>query len=253
MFLNSQDGQDASTDGSLALAVVAGKNGGPENARVAFVQWVLPLRTCRVADLDELNRVKMIVPVGPKQHPIDVVETILPRTGIFLSKVKRRERPTMPDIQIKLARIYEAFQMPKNTDHVEQEYQLPCTFCKLKELEEDNTVVVTHQCSVCLCTAHDACTRKTMSSPAFQLAVQSGIFDFAVALPSSSSASTASGAGPSAQQVLQRRFLDMQRHRAPGAGIWQEQIRSLSLRLTGTCPTKLAVTSCSHSLHFTTT
>ena len=67
--------------------------------QVVLVQWVIGGKTGRIADLDSEGRVKTIVPMGSKRIPIEFgdCEIIHPNTGIIMERVRKAERPKLPD------------------------------------------------------------------------------------------------------------------------------------------------------------
>lgn len=69
------------------------------NLQVVLVQWVLGGKTGRIADLDDQQKVIAIVASGKKRIPIDFHEShiIHPVTGVFMEKVRKRERPSLPE------------------------------------------------------------------------------------------------------------------------------------------------------------
>ena len=68
------------------------------NLQPVLVQWVLGGRSGRIADIDADSRVIAIVPAGAKRVPLDFSgsEIIHPATGVFMERVKKRERPRLP-------------------------------------------------------------------------------------------------------------------------------------------------------------
>ena len=157
---------------SLALVVVDGP-------RVVLFQWVVQLTNGRVADIDEHNKVIMIVPVGSKRHPIKPLQVVLPSTGVVLERVKKKERPQVPP---KLSRLIRSLEC--SLQHVEVETvdsradvsdHLPCFICK-EVLDESSLFPFT--CPMCLCTGHDACVEKWVLKPLLEhisLAQKSGV------------------------------------------------------------------------------
>ena len=69
------------------------------NLQVVLVQWVLGGKTGRIADLDDQQKVIAIVASGKKRVPIDFRESLIihPVTGVFMEKVRKRERPSLPE------------------------------------------------------------------------------------------------------------------------------------------------------------
>ena len=68
------------------------------NLKPVLVQWVNSGRSGRIADVDADSRVIAIVPAGAKRVPLDFSgsEIIHPATGVFMERVKKRERPRLP-------------------------------------------------------------------------------------------------------------------------------------------------------------
>ena len=139
--------QPNKSDGSLGLVTVKGSDG----PRVCLFQWVLPLKSGRIADLDENSCVKMIVPVGAKKNPISPQETILTSTGVSLEKVKKKERPSIPGSLLRLIKIWEAALALQSEENESSVFGDGCSYCEqVGELR-------LHMCCCCLQTYHEEC------------------------------------------------------------------------------------------------
>ena len=144
-------------DRSLALVVVTGP-------RVGLMQWVLEGKTGRIAEIDEEFRVKAIVPVGGKKSPIKPESIIIANTGVFMEKVRKKERPYVPPEVQRLMRIWEHGMM----NHQDQEEALQeqeegffemCAYCKSPR-DPDGSSSRAQPCSFCMLDAHDSCVKK---------------------------------------------------------------------------------------------
>lgn len=159
--LNLLAGDQTTSDGTLGL-VTLNSSDGPQ---VVLFQWVIAGKTGRVADLDESSRVKMIVPVGHKRHPIQPQSIILLNTGIHLEKVKRKERPTVPKPLLRLVKMWEAASESAEGMNESGEVGIgggggPCSYCKQ---EEGATKL--HVCSWCLQSSHQQCVQESIIEP----------------------------------------------------------------------------------------
>ena len=87
---------------SLVAIKPPSRSGGDQNQphRVCMFAW-WDRTSGRIADLDASNRVKSIVPVGPKQFPTtldaDSGYVIWPRTGVSNMRVKSKDRPQLSE------------------------------------------------------------------------------------------------------------------------------------------------------------
>ncbi len=110
MFCNAQKdkpGQDDRAGLSLVLH--------PNTGDLALMQWTIAGKQGRVADLDENNYVKCIVPVGPKKTPlkIDPEQILIPATGVKVLREKRRPKQfdnndlnRLPDTLVRFMRMW---------------------------------------------------------------------------------------------------------------------------------------------------
>lgn len=133
------------------------------------------MKTGRVADLDADCCVKMIVPVGNKRHAKPCHSIILPSTGVFLARVRRKERPRVPPDVMRLSRMWEcALQGPMDFQEVDVDasdraeapstLQDQCICCGLGEGSRGSRVFT---CSFCLLSAHTECLSDVVAPHAF--------------------------------------------------------------------------------------
>lgn len=155
-----QKRRDLKPDGSLALVVVAGP-------RVGLMQWVLEGKTGRIADIDEDFRVKTIVPVGKKKDPIKPDSFIITNTGVFMERVRKKERPYVPPELQRLMKIWEHGMMnQQDQDEALQEqdegFFAMCAYCKSPRDPDvpDGLSSRAQPCSFCMLDVHDTCAKK---------------------------------------------------------------------------------------------
>ncbi len=78
------------------------------NKRIVLIQWTIGGKRGRIADLDSDSCVKTIVPTGAKKNPLDLSSSYIihPAVGVSMERVKRRERPKLPSIIIRLTSMW---------------------------------------------------------------------------------------------------------------------------------------------------
>ena len=142
-------------DGSLGLVTVQGTDG----SRVALMQWVLQGKLGRVADIDESFRVKAIVPVGAKKNPVEPHLTILQRTGVFMEKVRKRERPAVSNELLRLMKVFEVgMEVEAEISHAGSAAAAgQCEQCAYCEIDSQEGKDKPKLCSFCLLCVHDRC------------------------------------------------------------------------------------------------
>jgi hypothetical protein len=140
---------------SLLSASLQGQDEG-EGPQVCYVQWAVPGVSGRIADLDEHDRVKCIVPVGGKRMPKDFSNAEVIHPGIDVSAERTRgrngqDRPQVPEDIVLLSQMWKtALRSPGDLQSV---FLGPCSLCK----EEEQPEVACFLCAVCQMHWHDAC------------------------------------------------------------------------------------------------
>ena len=89
MFCNAQKDKPGQDDrAGLSLVI------HPTTGDLAMMQWTITGKQGRIADVDENNYVKCIVPVGPKKVPLKIEpeQILIPATGVKVLREKRRPK-----------------------------------------------------------------------------------------------------------------------------------------------------------------
>lgn len=152
-----QKRRDLKPDRSLALVVVAGPC-------VGLMQWIIEGKTGRIADIDEDFKVKTIVPVGKKKDPITPDSIIIANTGVFMEKVRKKERPYVPPELQRLMKIWEHGMMNQQAEEEALQEQdegffTMCAYCKSPH-DPDGLSSRAQLCSFCMLDVHDTCAKK---------------------------------------------------------------------------------------------
>ena len=165
-----------------------GDDGSPTGSfDFVLLQWTIPGKRGRIADVDEHNFIKCIVPVGAKKEPLKFDELgakiIIPRTGAFVIREKRNAQlrsqanlNRLPDDLVRLQNILRASQSKKQDSDVET---LDVCFCcghgELGDLAHHSAIEISgvmddahHSsrctvCPFCLLCSHDECCQNLVS------------------------------------------------------------------------------------------
>ena len=102
----------APESGELSLVTFVPKGSDADAIpRVHVLHWYIVGDSGRVADLDERNAVKAIVPVGNKRYPLSFkdmsMSMLLPRTGTSMVKEKGKSRPLLSPKTLRLMRLWD--------------------------------------------------------------------------------------------------------------------------------------------------
>ena len=151
------------------------------------MQWTIPGTRGRIADVDEHNFIKCIVPVGAKKEPLKLDELgakiIIPQTGAYVVREKRNAKlrsqanlNRLPDDLVRLQNILRAGQSKMQDSDVET---LDVCFCcghgELGDLAHHSAIEVSgvvddvhpwSRCTVCpfcLLCSHDECCKNLVS------------------------------------------------------------------------------------------
>lgn len=167
---------------SLVAIPSTGDDGSPTGlSDFVLIQWTIAAKRGRIADVDEHNFIKCIVPVGSKREPLKLDELgakiIIPQTGTYVIREKRvtnlRSQANLnrlPDDLVRLQNILRAGQSSAQDSHVES--LDVCFCCGRRELchISQNSALETPQvvlddvrpstctvCPFCLLCSHDEC------------------------------------------------------------------------------------------------
>ena len=160
----------SSFDGSVSLVLL--KDCEHSEARVVLIQWTDAGVAGRVADMDEENCLKTIVPAGIKRHPIDITLprfsgslVIMKGTGVFMQRFKKGTRPSVPQRVLRLRDMVElASSRVQGDDHDDGDHASldTCRYCasnlRLWDTEAGRHIA---PCACCIChvVAHPCCSR----------------------------------------------------------------------------------------------
>lgn len=137
--------------------------------RTHLLHWYIVGDSGRVADLDDRNAVKAIVPVGSKRFPLSFndmsMSMILPRTGVSLVKEKRKDRPVLPPAVLRIMKLWDmslSFRHGVTAGHIAP--RDACDFCQNNAhiTSSNNSNDSQGDCKVCPCclmTGHASCFR----------------------------------------------------------------------------------------------
>ena len=148
-------------DGELSLVAFARPGGDASDDQVVQVHllhWYSLGVSGRIADLDERNGVKAIVPVGAKRWPLNFhdlsMKMILSRTGTYMLKEKRKSRPVLQTDVVRIMKLWNLSLSFKNG--LTAEHFAPsnaCDFCDSGDSSKGDCRV----CPCCLTTGHASC------------------------------------------------------------------------------------------------
>ena len=173
---------------SLVGIPSTGDEGSPTGfSDFVLVQWTIPGKRGRIADVDEHNFIKCIVPVGAKKEPLKLDELeakiIIPRTGAYVIRERRNATlrsqanlNRLPDDLVRLLNILRAGQSNMEDSDLES---LDVCFCcghgELGDLAHHSALEVSgvmadvhpsSRCTVCpfcLLCSHDECCKSLVS------------------------------------------------------------------------------------------
>lgn len=97
------------TEGDLSL-VLLNNTPGHEGQRVCLFNWYVVNQCGRIADIDDQNRAKSIVPTGAKRYPISIGngQIIWPSTKIPATRTKAQFRQPVPEPVLRVKSLWEA-------------------------------------------------------------------------------------------------------------------------------------------------
>ena len=158
----------APESGELSLVTFVPKGSDADaTQRVHLLHWYVVGDCGRVADLDERNAVKAIVPVGAKRFPLSFkdmsMSMLLPRTGTSMVKEKGKARPLLSPKTLRLMKLWDtsfSFQNGRTAAHVFPTDS--CDFCQPSQTSGNIGVDVSSKgecviCPCCLLTGHLSC------------------------------------------------------------------------------------------------
>ena len=110
----------------------------PQTGDLAMFQWTIPGKEGRVADVDENNYLKCIVPVGSKRVPLkidDPLAILLPATGVRVLREKRLKRQfgghdlnRLPDVLPRFMKIWRTAQSQSRGAVIAQAEEDSCCY-----------------------------------------------------------------------------------------------------------------------------
>lgn len=134
---------------------------------VEYLQWAVEGESGRVAELDDIDRIKPIVCVGSKRVPLKLTEMdvrILWRdTGAKHIKAnwkKNQQQSQMPGHLVRLRQMWRLVEQSNlNNHHQDNDGDEPCFICNATHTNHF-PVETAKQCCLCLLSTHVACAKR---------------------------------------------------------------------------------------------
>lgn len=165
-YLKAQTHKPGEGPGGVSLIV------HPHTGDLACIQWAVTGKTGRVADVDDNNYLKCIVPVGPKRVPLDLEEAqiLIPAAGAFALRERRtamearRSKVDLNRLPDDLLRFMEMWRASNSLSPMAEN----CFICGAAELSacptsvenevgEELTQTQLALCPMCLLCSHPQC------------------------------------------------------------------------------------------------